>query len=495
MNYAIAHAPVGPSVIIAWDKDVKPTMKLLGSDKDKEAFVEEIGKDDTCFMCLGGCEDRLALAVHIQGAAVERIPSFKLNGNSQHDFEKMHEAEMGETDVETPDGDSSSDSEVDEEEGDSKILSLRKQRAEDILNKAQHASHLFYPTLAPDVAMLELVVLWKGFHLMQRTRMATHLRLLSVYRDIYLVDAALRASHSEEDYILDRLAKEKSFGDMPPEARRKYLEDIKSGDEVFAVVTDAEKELKKRIAKKLATLPVFNSVFDPIDGCGDLIAARMIGTMSDIRRFPGEANLKAYAGYHHFDDGSRARRRKGHVSNWAQTLKQGVWQYTQGIVKRPEGSSPWRNLLDRRRAYELMKLLGNLGAQHNMHMLPTDIATRGIIACTNDMSVDDLHVLLAYVDGLRGMTEVSMLVEGKSKSVDYTDHLEAKYADAPVLLTRTLTAYADAIGLVSPQTKKLCKGIKGKALNKACRFLGQKFLCHVYREWSKFEESSRQSQT
>ncbi len=321
---------------------------------------------------------------------------------------------------------------------------------------------------------------------MQRSRIATHLRLLSVYRDLYLVDTARqRTIQSEEEYLLDRLSKEKSFGDLPPEARVKYLEGVKAGDEIFEAVTEREKALLADLKKQLNKLPLYRDVFEPIKGCGPLIAARMIGGISDIRRFPDDAKLKAYAGYHHFADGSRARRVKGQPFSCSPTLKQGVWQFTQQVVKTPAGESEWRNLLDRRRAYELIKLLSAIDGNY----LPDSLKTKMPIESVKQLTVDDLEILLACIDGLRGETEAQVKNEkGKLVKVPYMTYLNAEFASRTELLVKVLAAYIEGLSMSTKQTTVLLKGIKVRALNKACRWLGQRFLRHVHQHWTDWQK-------
>lgn len=483
MKYAVAHAPVGSSVVIAWD-DAKgkprPKMTVLSSIEDKEEFITTLNAGDICYLELGGAADRLALACHIRGAKVFRIPVFRLGD----DAERMAEADESEdlnSSAEEMVDDEVDEGGVDEEDG--AKLAARKIRAERIRVAAESNREAFYELLAGEVPVLTLIVLWKGFHLMQRTRIATHLRLLSVYRDLYLVTTAQQATGAnEEEFILAQLANEKSFGDMPVEARRRYLASIKSGDVLEETVTEREKALKKLLERQLETLEMNLKVFDSIPGCGPLITARLIGTISDIRRFPTFPKLKAYFGHHHFADGSRARRRKGKVSNWNQVGKQGVWQWGEQIAKTPAGSNDWRVKLDCRRAYELLKLLRAL------NLLPTELMAKRDAASVLEVTIADLSILLAAIDGLRGETEKEMKDEevGGKKKVPYREYVALEYKKEP-LYSRVLAAYEEGLGKSTVETKKLMKGIKAKALDKAKRWLRQQFLKHLYRELWKLQ--------
>lgn len=474
MKYAIAHAPVGSSVVISWDKKSKPKSTVFNSTDEKEEFVTALGPGDTCYLELGGAADRLALACHIRGAKVFRIPVFRLGDNVEASAETDHNKDLQAVTLDADENEVSSE--------DSAVLAARKTRAEKIFVAAETNHGAFYELLAGELPVLTLVVLWKGFYLMQRTRIATHLRLLSVYRDLYLVTAAQKATGaSEEEFILDMLAKEKSFGDMPVEARRNYLASIKSGDVLDETVTDREKALFKMLERQLKTLEMNIKVFSQIDGCGTSITSRLIGTISDIRRFPTFPQFKAYFGHHHFEDGSRARRRRGSISNWTQVGKQGVWQWGEQIAKTPSGSNPWRVKLDLRRAYELVKLLREMDA------LPAELLSKREAASVLDMVNGDLDVILAAIDGLRGETEKEVVGAKKEKEkVAYRQYLKIKYADK-TLFTRVTTTYDEGIAKSTPATKKALKGIKAKALDKSKRWLRQQFLKHLYRELWKLQ--------
>ncbi|MEK7511620.1 MAG: hypothetical protein AAB575_01245 [Patescibacteria group bacterium] len=121
MKYAVAHAHVGSTVVISWDKDVEAKTSLLSTAEEKEEFVENIGKADTIYMCLGGAEDRLALACVIRGAEVKRISVHRLGADVEVGHVADEEAEPAEDNV--------SEDEPDEIDEDSRELARRKERA------------------------------------------------------------------------------------------------------------------------------------------------------------------------------------------------------------------------------------------------------------------------------------------------------------------------------------------------------------------------------
>jgi hypothetical protein len=149
-------------------------------------------------------------------------------------------------------------------------------------------------------------------------------------------------------------------------------------------------------------------------------------------------------------------------------------------MKTPAGESWWRDLLDKRRAYELYKLLRSM----NPAFVPGEFSGRSI-ACVNDLAVDELDIFLAMIDGLRGVEAVEIEVEEKKKEVPYRTHTEAKYAYAEALCNRVLAAYDEGFATHTPKVKTALKGVKAKALNKALRYIAQRFLKHIFLELRK----------
>lgn len=494
MNYVVVHAPVGTSVVLAWEDGQKPTRQLLKLREEKEAFIDGITAADTCYLELGGPSDRLALACHIVGAAVWRVPIAWLAKELELTAEADRAGELLFTEDGQPfdeEDESGQRSILDEDE---KKLAARKLRAEQIWRWKLEGRE-FYPLLDVDVPVLILIVLWKGFHLMQRTRIATHQRLLAVYRDLYLVTLAQqKVGMTEDQFVLDQISRDQSFRDVPPEARERYLASIKTGDVLDEAVTEREKTLAAELGRQLEKLEMYQRVFKLIPRCGPLTAARMIGAVSDIRRFPTLAKFRAYFGLHHFADGSRARPMRGRPSNWSHVGKQGCYQFSEQIGMTPPGANEWRDLLDRRRAYELIKILRANGREFVPSELQTKFEADSVLA----MELEDLDLLLAMIDGLRGLDEIEVEgpegKKGKKVKLPYRQYLEAKYPNK-TLCGRITRAYEDGRERASAKTKKLVKGVKAKALDKAKRFLRQWFLEHLYEQlWTLrhggFEERS-----
>jgi hypothetical protein len=278
---------------------------------------------------------------------------------------------------------------------------------------------------------------------------------------------------AERDAFLAKMGVDKYAGKsaIPRKAvvdmLRKIIDALMESDTTSPFLAKMKSE-KKEIEKLLKKDTVYQLVFDPIPGCGPLISARIMSAIVDIRGFRSFPKLKAFAGYHHFADGTRARRVAGKVSNWNPELKQATYLWTQQTLKMP--NSPWRTKLDLRRAYELYKILKDRQLKAydldiDTEILPEAYASRTILS-VNDMTPADLAVLNAHVDVLRKSA-------GIRTGGDEEDDLEAEPDSTPDPTAK------------DPKLAKLLRGLKLQGLQKAIRWLGQQFLKHIFKEWRK----------
>jgi hypothetical protein len=503
-TYAIAHASKGASFVVNGEIE-KPVCTRLKDDpasapkvRAKATFIEKIEQGDIVLLEMGGAADQLALACFAYGATVLRYPSSLLNKEActriiiacSYRFreEKAREGETGEK------------------------LTERKTRAYALFGLHFIEPAGFYAVEPKDVSILRLKLAWRSYERSYKATMRSYQGLLAAYRDQAFVELALarqlKADALEEEIhnlILERLVedilggeisdterqdffaligKEFEGGRFPKRATEdtiaKLVNALLESDQFKATVFGRLKAQKKRIEKMLtggrigrkgeAFEPneIYQKVFEPIPGCGPLIGARFISAISDIRRFKSLPTLKAYAGYHHFEDGSRARRRAGHVSNWNTQLKQAVYLLCDMTVK--NASSPWRAKLDQRKAYELVKLLRDRQAKADelgleVEILPAEF--RYGIASYLDVELADFTKLSEHIKALQERAGVAW--KGDEEDVDASDSEEEDEE----------TAAKD------PRLGKLVRGLKGAAHQKGLRWLGQQFLKHVWFEWRK----------
>ena len=505
MKYAIAHAVKGVTFVAQLGNDGKPVVARLADDpvappeagaskkRAKLNFLSQLMPGDQVVMELGGAADRLALAAVAHGAEVYRYQSFLLGKERTRDVVTLVGWPI---DDERPRG-----KETGEE------LTVRKMRALALLRLSEVGLGMFMKAEDQDISLLRLGLEFRAFRRSQKAAHRAYQGLLSAYRDQAFLDLAFarqqRAKVTEEEIysaVLERLAedilgggvsdteradffaaigKEFEGGMIPMRATEDDIEKIVNAmlesDRFHATVFDRLKSQKKRIelllkggkvkvlgTKEKRIIPanfIWENVFAPIPGVGPLIGARIIAAIGDIRRFKTLPSLKAYAGYHLFEDGSRACRIKGRTSNWDQDLKQGVYLFCVQTLKIKD--SPWRAKLDQRRGYELYKILRSKqveadGAGLTYEILPDAFKTR-VVGNTYDVTVADLAALLTHVDVLRKQAGVS------SGVVDEGDEESATIKD--------------------PALAKLVRGVKQQALDKALRWLGQQFLKHVFKSW------------
>ncbi|OGL73090.1 hypothetical protein A3E39_04310 [Candidatus Uhrbacteria bacterium RIFCSPHIGHO2_12_FULL_60_25] len=492
MRYAISHALLGTSFVATLSDDhaVKPEVTRLRDDAAKEEFLlVTLKPGDTLFTDLGGATDKVALVATVRGAEVHRIPTFRLGNKAS--YAKDAEAKGWSVDDESAHGNETSDE-----------LTVRKARAVATAIAAVERTGDFVLQRDEDQTLLLVKQEYRSFRMMQKVLLANTQRLLSTYNDRYLLELAREVKPEDAVGMLSgskvstRAAKkaiEALLVDIPEHERGAFMQKLgldkleakkmiprKTVKDMFGKIIEAlleagpmspfmtaMKETEKSIQKRLKGHAVFRTVFEPIPGCGPRIAARILAAIVDIRRFESVPALKAFAGYHHFEDGSRARRRAGKVSNWNTELKQAVFLWTEQTLKMP--ASPWREKLDRRRAYELYKILMDRQAKAaaddlSYEILPAAFVPRTIL-CVNDVTVADLTLLNAHVDALRKAAGIK-----PQKTDEESEDGEAEESDV-------------AIAAKDPKLARLVRGVKMQGLQKAKRWLGQQILKHIFKSW------------
>lgn len=508
MRYAITHAPKGTTFVVLGDKDSSGQPEILrlrddpitpqtpadkrGKVKPKIAFVSRLTADDEVFLEMGGPSDRLAIAAIAFGASVYRYPTFKLSDRDVQSVLNRHGIIAEE--------------EPAHKKETSNDLNLRKARALALFGLAKDGLDEFRKVNAPDVSTLRLKVEYRAYRRSQKAVIRAYQGLLAAYRDQAFIELALAKQNAARttskdifNFVVARLAEDILGGDISETERQDFftaigsrfkdgviperateedieaiVESIMQSDGFRAIAFDRLKSQRRRIERLLEggkqknhdgsteilkPNPIWEAVFKPILGCGPLIGARFTSEIGDIRRFGDLPGLKAFAGYHHFEDGSRARRVAGKPYNVNPTLHQAVYLLCVQTVRTPK--SPWRGRFDCRKAYELVKILRERQAEAvkqglNEEILPPAFAKRRIES-VNDVTLTDLATLFAHIDALRKRAGIT-----KDASDD---------EETPENGDRTLA------GLV--------RGIKKSAHEKALRWLGQQYLKHIFKEWRK----------
>lgn len=123
----------------------------------------------------------------------------------------------------------------------------------------------------------------------------------------------------------------------------KELEDIlaenKASNNTYSTLTAEEKAQEKELITCISAMDVYKNIFEPIEGCGPMIASRIIAFVGNIRRFDSNvARFKAYCGVH-LRDGKFARRRNNEEANWLNEIRQAMYLLGEQFNRRP--SSVW----------------------------------------------------------------------------------------------------------------------------------------------------------
>lgn len=128
-------------------------------------------------------------------------------------------------------------------------------------------------------------------------------------------------------------------GLFPEGTVKKEVERRKTNNASHQAILAEEQALEKELIKIVKGLDVYQQMFEPIEGCGPLLATRIIGNIPNICCFPTYAKLKAYCGVHLLDDGRFPRRRNNEVANWNDECRKGLYLLADQFNRRPE--SEW----------------------------------------------------------------------------------------------------------------------------------------------------------
>ncbi len=112
-------------------------------------------------------------------------------------------------------------------------------------------------------------------------------------------------------------------------------DELKASDPIYQNLLAEEKKRTKELEEAVNELDIYQ-IFDGVEGCGPAIAARIISTIVDIRRFPTKAKLRAFLGVHVTREGKFPRRRRGAICNWNPTGRQGMYLLGDQFVKRKD---------------------------------------------------------------------------------------------------------------------------------------------------------------
>lgn len=263
-------------------------------------FVLEVPTDydglregDTVAMILGGSGDRLAYALSRRadeiGGRVMRIPAAKFKGWREDYFKRGK---------------------------DDDDLSLAELTREDTSD--------FYEVTPRDRRLIELVEAYRARIDAMKARIGCEQRLRQLF--IGRIFCSIDGKYPEGEIEL-------------------LYDQEKANDAVYLALTKEESARESELKRLVESLDIFQRVFEPVEGMGPLIAARLIVAIKDIRRFASEAKLKAFLGVHVLAGGKFTdvppekqfpRRRGGLVANWHPDGRQALYLFMDQCVKRPD---------------------------------------------------------------------------------------------------------------------------------------------------------------
>ncbi|MBI2355643.1 MAG: transposase [Candidatus Doudnabacteria bacterium] len=235
---------------------------------------------DTAAMVLGGSGDNLAYALSRRGEAIGakvlRIPPFHLK------------AQRGDAD--------------------------RKDDALLLTRLAAEKPELFYETGPRDRHLISIREAYRARKDVMKQRIACEQRIFgNLHGQIFRNDE----------------------GHYPEGAIEDLYNRAKANDTILQNLLAEETRRERELAEALESFPVYQQIFAPIEECGIMTAARLIGSIIDIRRFATKYKLVAFCGAHVMADGRFPRRRSDEVANWNPEARQALYLLGDQWNRRP----------------------------------------------------------------------------------------------------------------------------------------------------------------
>lgn len=261
-------------------------------------------KGDAVAMVLGGSGDRFAFALSNRGkeigAIVLRIPSF---------FLKEHRGKASKDD-------------------DHKM----------IVRIAKEFPELFYSVNQRDRDIILVVETFRNRQDAQKGRIACNQRFRQRFiGGIFLDDE----------------------GHYPDGRLEDIFDEQRANNTILQAVIKEEANAEEKLHEAVKALDIYRDLFVPIKGCGPRIAAGIIASIGDIRRFETAAKLKAYLGVHVCSGGKYKdvpkeqqfpRMRKGKVLGYKKVARQSLYLLADQFNRRSK--TKWGNkLLENKRKF------------------------------------------------------------------------------------------------------------------------------------------------
>jgi hypothetical protein len=125
-------------------------------------------------------------------------------------------------------------------------------------------------------------------------------------------------------------------GKYPEGILEDQFDAAKASDLILSSLIKEENEREKELKKAVRSLAVWQEIFEPLEGVGEMIAARLISVVGDIRRFETDSKFCKYLGVHVLLDGRFPRRRNGECANWNNEARQAMYLLGDQFNRRPD---------------------------------------------------------------------------------------------------------------------------------------------------------------
>ena len=123
---------------------------------------------------------------------------------------------------------------------------------------------------------------------------------------------------------------------------------LQANDAIYQNRSEEEKRCEKELKKAVRELDVWKEIFEGIKGCGEMLAAKIIAPIGDIRRFSNASKFKKFCGVHVMEDGTFPRNRSGACSGYGEYPRLAIWWLVKEQFPK-NGNKYWKDMVDRYR--------------------------------------------------------------------------------------------------------------------------------------------------
>jgi len=150
-------------------------------------------------------------------------------------------------------------------------------------------------------------------------------------------------------------------GGFPEGSIIKEFDSRKANDATLQALLAAEGEAEKELKRIVESLNVWAGIFENIEGIGYRIAARIINSVIDIRRFETPAQFAKFLGVHVLADGRFPRRRHGELAGWNPDGRQALYLFADQLIRQKDRTHWGRYFLARKKALRVKHPEAELG--------------------------------------------------------------------------------------------------------------------------------------